>query len=191
MGFTSAVRSCFQKYATFGGRASRAEYIYWFLFGLLVVVTGTVVDVILGLSPVGSGRRFDFGPITIILLLMLFLPSAAVLVRRLHDVGAAGAWAILGIVPIVGAVFQLALMFPQGAEGENRFGSDPKKMGALQSRTRNISDVAPKPQPSTSAPSSISDSIEQLQRLAKLREDGAISEEEFSRLKNAILKMGK
>lgn len=36
MGFVDAIKVCFNKYATFTGRASRAEYWWWVLFTFVV-----------------------------------------------------------------------------------------------------------------------------------------------------------
>ena len=38
MNFTDAIKSCFQQYATFSGRASRSEYWWFALFSVLVTL---------------------------------------------------------------------------------------------------------------------------------------------------------
>jgi uncharacterized membrane protein YhaH (DUF805 family) len=82
--FTAAVRTCFRKYAVFNGVASRSEYWWFFLFNF-------VVDVVFGVT----------GHVTIrsIVELVLFLPSLAVGVRRMHDAGRSGWWILTTIVP--------------------------------------------------------------------------------------------
>jgi uncharacterized membrane protein YhaH (DUF805 family) len=37
--------------------------------------------------------------------LAIFLPSLAVIVRRLHDVGKSGWWFFIAFIPLVGAIF--------------------------------------------------------------------------------------
>ena len=45
MGFVDAIKTCFSKYASFSGRATRSEYWWWVLFVVLGgVVTGIVND---------------------------------------------------------------------------------------------------------------------------------------------------
>ncbi|MBR2863319.1 MAG: DUF805 domain-containing protein, partial [Bacteroidaceae bacterium] len=71
MGFVEAIKTCFSKYATFSGRATRSEYWWWALFTALV-----------------SWILFFVFPILVpIAGLVFLLPSLAVLVRRLHDTG--------------------------------------------------------------------------------------------------------
>ena len=42
MGFQEAVRTCLSKYADFNGRASRAEFWWFFLFTVLVSLVLTI-----------------------------------------------------------------------------------------------------------------------------------------------------
>jgi uncharacterized membrane protein YhaH (DUF805 family) len=51
--------------------------------------------------------------------LVVLIPSIAVGVRRMHDVGKSG-WFIL--IPI----YNLILAFTEGEKGENVYGTDPK-----------------------------------------------------------------
>ena len=47
MTFKEAVRTCFSKYITFSGRASRSEYWYFVLFVILGSIVCNIVDTIL------------------------------------------------------------------------------------------------------------------------------------------------
>jgi uncharacterized membrane protein YhaH (DUF805 family) len=106
MGFGEAVASCFNKYASFSGRAPRSEYWWWFLFVFLVslgvgLVSG-ILDIAMGSKMPGFVAR---GTVDLILL----LPNIAVGVRRLHDLNRSGWW--LGASMIMGA-FLLTLLVP-------------------------------------------------------------------------------
>ena len=86
-GFMEAVSTCFNKYITFSGRASRSEYWFFFLFMLVVEVISTIIDaIVFGID----GDSLFFAPLAY---LMLFLPNFAVLFRRLHDTDHSGWWA--------------------------------------------------------------------------------------------------
>lgn len=102
MNFQTAIRSGFQGYTNFRGRASRAEYWWWALF--------TVI-----LSILLSSINDSFGNLGSLITL---LPSIAVAIRRVHDVDRTG-WFIL--VPI----YNLILVLRRGDSGENRFGPPP------------------------------------------------------------------
>ncbi|WP_368040807.1 DUF805 domain-containing protein [Burkholderia lata] len=122
MNFSEAVRSALNKYATFEGRARRAEYWY---FALLSCILS------LGAQVIGAAGR-NAGLITLLLLgalllvsLALIIPSIAVSVRRLHDTGRSGWFLLLALIPIVGGILLLVWMCSRGTEGPNRFGADP------------------------------------------------------------------
>ena len=72
-----------KKYATFSGRARRKEYWMFFLFNIIFSIAAIVLDNVLGIA-IGS---VGYGPIYILYVLAVLLPSLAVSVRRLHDVG--------------------------------------------------------------------------------------------------------
>ena len=102
MNFQTAIRSGFQNYTNFKGRASRAEYWWWALFTVILsILLSSISD---SLGTLGS--------------LVTLLPSIAVAIRRVHDVDRAG-WFIL--VPI----YNLVLVLRRGDSGENRFGPPP------------------------------------------------------------------
>ena len=113
MNFGQAVNSALiEKYATFKGRACRAEWWYFLLFSVLVTLFVTIVvsfftfgslDVEY-LSTLNEDQAAqyvldsDFGKIlswaSIILGLALFLPSFAVTVRRVQDLNASYFWSL-------------------------------------------------------------------------------------------------
>jgi uncharacterized membrane protein YhaH (DUF805 family) len=88
MNFAASIRSAFNNYANFKGRSTRPEYWYFFLFSLLIRLAL-------------SGSAGLAGIVT----LGLLLPSIAVGVRRMHDVGRSGWWLIC---PIANFVFLLS-----------------------------------------------------------------------------------
>ena len=114
MNFIEATKKCLNNYANFEGRARRSEYWWFFLFNVLVGMVTGVLDLLL----LSKGPE-DVGIIGTIGSLALLLPSIAVAVRRMHDVGKNG-WFIL--IPI----YNLILACTNGDIGENEYGSDPK-----------------------------------------------------------------
>ena len=113
MDFGTSIKTCLGKYVTFQGRASRSEFWYFALFTALVNVVLSMVAGVLGnLGSVLAG----------LVMLGLFLPGLAVLVRRLHDVDRSGWWYFLLLVPLVGFIVLLIWFCKKGTEGANRFG---------------------------------------------------------------------
>lgn len=93
-----AVQSCLRKYAAFSGRAPRAEYWWFILFAIIVGAIALVIDMQLW-GEVWIGN-FAVLPLLDISTLLLFLPSVAVAVRRLHDIGIGGAGWVAFVVLI-------------------------------------------------------------------------------------------
>ena len=88
----------FQKYATFRGRATRREYWSFVLFSFLVhLATVIVLNMLVVLAATaGSAGALEALPDTVdtLFTIVFFLPTLAVTVRRLHDTGHTGWWAV-------------------------------------------------------------------------------------------------
>ncbi|MDA8385139.1 MAG: DUF805 domain-containing protein [Actinomycetota bacterium] len=107
-----AVRSVLGQYATFSGRASRAEY-WW--YSLASAVSLIALSYLLGGSRLGA--------VLIILVdLALLVPGLAVTVRRLHDTGRSGGWIFVALVPFAGAIVLIVMMALRGEPGDNGYG---------------------------------------------------------------------
>jgi uncharacterized membrane protein YhaH (DUF805 family) len=118
MSFLDAVKTAFQKYATFTGRARRSEYWYWTLFVVLASLCMSILDLAIFGTP-------DGGPLYAVFTLATLLPAIAVGVRRLHDVDRSGWWLLIVLVPLIGWLVLLFWFVTKGTTGSNRFGEDP------------------------------------------------------------------
>lgn len=112
-----------KKYAIFDGRARRKEYWYFHLFLYSILSVLLIIDFSLGLVVVDDGTRF--GILSLIVFLATLLPSIAVSVRRLHDMGRSGWEYLIVFVPLVGPIILIVSFARRGNVGENRFGADP------------------------------------------------------------------
>ena len=100
MNFGQAISTCFAKYATFSGRASRPEFWWFFLFQSLVSIVASMLgDVVAGLVS-----------------LALLLPALAVGARRLHDIGKSGWWQLI-MLTVIGLLL-LIYWWVQPASGD-------------------------------------------------------------------------
>ena len=117
MNFSQAIVSGFKNYVTFTGRAARSEYWYWVLF---VLIGGAVT----GILDYAMFSESEVSPLNAIFNLVLFLPSLAIGIRRLHDQDRSGWWTLIAFT-IIGLVVLLAWACTKGTTGPNRFGADP------------------------------------------------------------------
>ena len=51
------------------------------------------------------------------------MPSLAVEVRRLHDIGKSGWWWFITFVPVIGGIWLIVLLATGSQSGNNRYGS--------------------------------------------------------------------
>lgn len=104
MTFGESISTCFKKYATFDGRATRSEYWWFFLFTFLVsAALGVVSEILSGVFSLG-----------------VLLPSLAVGVRRLHDIDKSGWFLLLWFIPVIGWIILIVWAIQEGKE-PNRF----------------------------------------------------------------------
>lgn len=104
------------KYKDFSGRARRREY--W-SYALCTFVIAFVVGLIDGLF---SQRHI----LSLIVSLALLLPSLAISLRRLQDIGKPWQYILFAFVPIIGVLYLLYLGVQDSQPGENAYGPNPK-----------------------------------------------------------------
>lgn len=145
--FKEAIVACYSKYATFEGRACRAEYWYWGLFGglsyllyifLMIWVNASAnrdlslllfqylnVDCYYYIT-LSHIEVYIIYTIHFLFNLSMIIPSSAVCVRRLHDIGKSGWWYFIGLIPLVGAILLLVWMCKDSDMQTNEYGTNPK-----------------------------------------------------------------
>jgi len=96
-------------YADFSGRSGRKEFWVFVLISFLISVA-------LGL--LGS-------TVSSLYSLLVLIPSIAVGVRRLHDIGKSGWYLFLVLIPVLGWLVLLYFYVQKGSSGSNTFGSHP------------------------------------------------------------------
>jgi len=113
-----------KKYATFSGRAQRAEYWYFALFNIIISFVLVGIDTVLGF-----GGDMGMGVLSGIYSLAVLLPSLAVGVRRLHDIERSGWWLLIGFIPLIGFIVLIIWFVKDSQAGENKYGPNPKGVG--------------------------------------------------------------
>ena len=122
--FALAAITGFKGYFDFRGRASRSEFWYFMvLFFALYLVVAIIDELFLSATlnlrslPLGHYLPLGFVDPEVGLLVLLYrpvmaLPTLAVTVRRLHDVGKSGWWSALWVfpVPVLGWFYLVPLL---------------------------------------------------------------------------------
>jgi uncharacterized membrane protein YhaH (DUF805 family) len=108
-----------ENYATFEGRARRAELWWYVLAGLLISIVFNILAAIASF----------FAILSIIYGLAVLIPGIAVGIRRLHDTGKSGWWLLIGLIPIVGVIVLIVFFATDGTPAPNQYGTSPKYVG--------------------------------------------------------------
>lgn len=106
------------KYALFNGRANKTEFWQYILVYLLI---GVVFSVLMNLLAGVSTLRIIFMILYIIITLALLIPTLAVGVRRMHDIGKGGGWIFINLIPFIGTIWFLVLAIKESDLGTNQF----------------------------------------------------------------------
>jgi len=125
VGFIDAIQRAFEKYFDFTGRATRAEFWWFYLFALIVNIVASILDEIIG----ASGAFYGWGLFSLVGGLALACPYLAVGARRLHDINKSGWWQLLWLplsIIIVGLIVIIVWWVKKGDKGPNNHGADPR-----------------------------------------------------------------
>lgn len=122
--FIHASIAGFARCFDFNGRSSRSDFWYFMLlfillYGVIAVVDQTVVTATVDIRNLPLGNYIPMGMVdpNVGLLVLLYrpvmaLPTIAVSIRRLHDVGKSGWWCLLWVlpIPVVGWLYLIPLL---------------------------------------------------------------------------------
>ena len=106
MGPVEAFTTAWRKSFTYGGKATRSEYWWFYLidlviyFALLSVFSATV----------DTATVFVFTPIVIIYGIAQIFPSLSIVFRRLRDTGKEWTWIFINLIPIIGGIWFIYLL---------------------------------------------------------------------------------
>ena len=115
----------FKQYLDFSGRARRKEYWMFVLFHFIALFLLMLIDTTIGTTVGEEGVGFFY----LVYLVLAIIPSIAVSVRRLHDLGKSGVWFLINFIPFIGAIWFLILTCMEGQSKPNQWGENPKGIG--------------------------------------------------------------
>lgn len=105
-----------QNFLVFSGRARRKEYWMFLLVNFGITLAIGAAESMIGMP----------GTLSSFYALVVFIPSIAVGVRRLHDTGRSGWWMLLNFLPLLGTLILLVFFVFDSEEGTNEYGPNPK-----------------------------------------------------------------
>ena len=117
MTFIESIKAVLTNYAGFSGRAGRPEFWWFQLFSVIVSGIFSTIS--------GGNTSSFFGIIGTVFSLAILVPSLAVGVRRLHDIGRSGWYLLLALIPLVGVIILIVWWARAGDPADNAFGTAP------------------------------------------------------------------
>ena len=116
-----------QRATDFSGRSRRKEYWFFHLFNALAFMILIFAGISLDMLFLGANHK---GGIFIFMVMLYavaaFVPSLAVTIRRLHDIGKSGWWYFIAFVPLIGGLVLLVFTLLDSEPYANQWGLDPK-----------------------------------------------------------------
>ena len=109
LNFMEILRLYFVRYTDFRTRSRRSEY-WW-----IVLFTSLVSNILATIFPEAA----------CIWILITFVPTLALTVRRLHDMGKSGWFYLVGLIPLVGTIL-LLIWLSRDSGPDNQWGPNPK-----------------------------------------------------------------
>lgn len=150
-----------RRYAIFKGRSTRSQFWLYHLGVLGLAIVGFIIDIAIS-GPLGPEPL-----VSAVIVIAHYIPSLAIIVRRLHDTDKTGWLVLLCLIPLIGIIAFIVFGCTASTPGTNRFGApvggDPA--GAVATGSK----------------------VERIEKLAALRASGALSDAEFEKMKADIL----
>ena len=117
VGFIDAIKLAFKNYVNFNGRSRRSELWWFFLFNIIIQI---IISILANLIT----KYLIY--LSYIYVLIAFLPSLGLGVRRLHDIGKSGWYIFIAFIPLVGAFILLYFYCLDSENQSNEYGDSPK-----------------------------------------------------------------
>ena len=115
----------FKEIFTTEGRLNRKRYLICMVVFALSMAAAKFTMSCMATLFTGDPNGAVVMAITLMLALIAGAGNVMLIIRRLHDMGKSGYFALLAFVPVVGIIFSIALFFIPGTVGWNEYGADP------------------------------------------------------------------
>jgi|TARA_B110000503_G_scaffold75623_2_gene116764 uncharacterized membrane protein YhaH (DUF805 family) len=119
MNFGESISTCFGKYFSFNGRASRSEF-WWFQLFAILLNWGAMI------AGAAGGGTEGADVLSAVSSLVTLIPILAAGSRRLHDVNKSGWWQLISLT-VIGIIPLIIWFASVGHKGKNQFKELPTK----------------------------------------------------------------
>ena len=116
-----------KNYANFSGRARRAEYWYFVLVNILLILPFYILGIAGAANENGALSILGFSVYGLVAVAS-FVPGLSVAVRRLHDLNKSGWYYFFALIPFIGGIILLVWFCTDGDRFTNSYGDDPKNL---------------------------------------------------------------
>ena len=106
----------------FSGRVGKKPFWSFFVTNMIVSI---VVSAVLSTLQRVNGLGLIMGIVSFVITIALAIPSLGMLVRRLHDTGKSGWYALLNLLCCVGSIVVLIFAAQDGETSDNQYGAVP------------------------------------------------------------------
>lgn len=135
MGMFDWYKKVLSEYANFQGRATRNEFWWFYLVNILIVfglmfLAGILLALLFDSGGMASVAMIPYG-LLVLYGLAIFIPTLAVIVRRLHDVGKSGWFYLISIIPLIGAIILIVFLAQPSEPNANKWGPVPGSEGSI------------------------------------------------------------
>ena len=107
------------------GRLNRLSYLKYMVILAVIVGIATFVTSSMITFLTGDPTGFPIKMITLIWAVVAGAGNIMLMIRRLHDLGKSGYFALLALVPVIGIIFSIYLFCAPGQYGANQYGYRP------------------------------------------------------------------
>ena len=117
--------SILQEIFTAEGRLNRLAYIKYMIILAIIAGAGTFVTSSMATFLTGDPTGMLVNIITGIWAIAAGAGNIMLMIRRIHDLGKSGYFALISLVPAIGIIFSIYLFCAPGQVGSNQYGADP------------------------------------------------------------------
>ena len=117
--------SMFDEIFTAEGRLNRLRYLKYMIILAIIASISTFVLSSMATFFTGDPESVAVKMITLAWALIAGAGNVMMMIRRIHDLGKSGWFALIAFVPFIGIIFSVALFCIPGQVGWNEYGADP------------------------------------------------------------------